>query len=229
MRKNTMRRVVTGGVGLLITVGVVGSLMRYLLPHDLHMAVATPLYGGYAPEQLPVLAAHPAVEAAHRLGGALYLVLGALQWSARLRARRPEIHRWCGRVFLALSVVAAGSGILMVVRFPYEAGERAPAVIFGVLLLIFALKGLVHIRRGEVRAHREWMARSFAIGLGIATIRLMALTVLNATSLTARQIITPVFWLGWALTLLLAELWIRAQQGSSEAAPASTDSAPRAA
>lgn len=214
------RRAVTAFVTLLVAVGVVASLIRYLLPPGLHLSIAAPLYGSYAPEQLPVLARHPVVEAAHRIGGALYLLIGAMQLSPRLRARRPALHRWSGRSFLLLSVIAVASAFIMVVAFPYEIGERAPTLLFGSLMLAFAVKGIIHARRRRLGAHREWMMRCYAIGLGIGTIRVLVVLLVNVTALGTRQIIVPVFWAGFSLTLLAAELWIRATR---RAAPARAD------
>lgn len=196
-------------VGLLVTVGVVAGVSRYLLPHALHQSITAPLYGSYAPEQLPVLARHPISEALHRLGGSLYMLLGVAQFSAGLRARRRALHRLVGKVFLALTLLAGASGAYMALAFPYERGETLPSVLFAALMVGFAMKSFVEIRRGNLAAHRAWMIRSFSIGLGIGTIRVLAVAVLNLTTLGARTIITPVFWLGWTLSLALAELWIR--------------------
>lgn len=221
MRMNqTSNRFVTGAALLLATVGVVSALMRYLLPHDLHLAISTPLYGSFAPEHLPVLAAHPGVEALHRLGGATYMILGVLQFMPRLRARRPALHRWSGRVFLGLSVAAGLSGAFMALSFPYERGEGPPSVFFGGVLVFCAIKAYLHIRRGDVVGHREWVTRTFAAGLGIGTIRMIAVVVLNTTHLTTREIIVPSFWAGWTVTLLAAEVWIRAQRREKKLVPA---------
>lgn len=199
-------------VGLLVTVGVVASVSRYLLPHALHQQLAAPLYGSYATEQLPVLARHPVAEALHRLGGALYLLLGVAQFTPSIRARRPALHRIAGRVFVALSVVAGASGAYMALAFGYEPGERAPSVLFGAFVAGAALMGVYEIRRGRVRAHRAWMIRSFAVGLGIATIRVLAVIALHTTAWTTRQLITPLFWIGWTCTLLAAEWFVRSQR-----------------
>jgi uncharacterized membrane protein len=205
-------RILKGTVGLLATVGIVSALMRYLLPHDLHLMIATPLYGSFAPEHFPVMAAHPGLEALHRLGGALYMILGLLQFMPRLRARRPGLHRWSGRVFLALSVAAGLSGAYMSLAFPFERAEAAPSIVFGGIMVLCAVQAYLYIRRGDVVGHREWVTRCFAVGLGIGTIRLIAVGVLNTTHLTTREIIGPSFWVGWTVTLLGAEALIRARR-----------------
>lgn len=194
---------------VLATVGIVSALLRYLLPHALHLTVTTPLYGSYATEQLQVLAEHPLAEAAHRLGGAAFLALGLLQFSARLRRARPTLHRWAGRAFVLLAFVAAGSGAVMVVRYPYHPGERAPALLFGGLMAASAAWALRAIRRGDVATHRAWMVRAFAAGLGIGTIRLLAVVLMQLSPWTAHQVIAPAFWAGWLVTVGAAEWWLR--------------------
>ena len=216
----TSKRLIADSVGLLVTVGVLSSLSRYFLPPALHAAIAEPLYGSFAPDQLPVLAAHPVTEAFHRVGGAVYMILGVTQFMTRLRARRPRLPRWAGRVFLALSFVAAVSGAYMALAFGYQPGERAPSVLFAGVMVFSAFKAYQHIRRREVQAHREWVIRCFATGLGIGTIRVFAVILLNTTSLTTKQIIAPTFWAGWTVTLLLAEVWIRATRPAARATPA---------
>lgn len=67
---------------------------------------------------------------------------------------------------------------------------------------------VVAIRRRDVAHHREWMIRAFAIGLGIATMRIIAMPILFLIGdLRAAALVT--FWSGWLLTLGAAELWIR--------------------
>lgn len=218
MRKNeTWRRALPFTVALLVTVGVVASLIRYLLPHALHVTVAEPLYGGYAREQLPILSRHPISEAAHRVGGALLLLLGAAQLLPRLRAR-PALHRFTGRVFLALSLLAVASAIWMAAAYPFAIGERAPTLVFGALLVAFAVKGFVHARRREIAAHREWMIRCYAVGLGIGTLRLMVALLVNLTSLETRQVFVPAMWAGFSVTLIVAEIWIRRTRSRRAAA-----------
>jgi uncharacterized membrane protein len=210
--KDISSRVVTSAVGLLVIVGVVASLARYLLPHDLHLTVARPLYGIYADEQLPVMAAHPHLELLHRLGGAIYMILGVMQFMPRIRTNYVSLHRWSGRIFLGLSAAAAASGLVIVVAFPFEPGERLPSFLFSALMLFCAAKAYIAIRRRQVAAHREWITRSFAVGLGIATIRLLAAPVLLVTHLTTHDVLVPAFWGGWGLTFIAAEVLIRARR-----------------
>jgi FtsH-binding integral membrane protein len=205
----TLERVGTAAVWLLIIVGVGASLSRYLLPAALHAQIARPLYSEFARDQLPVLAAHPVPELLHRVGGSIYLLLGATQFMPRLRARHLTLHRWCGRAFLALTLLAGSTGVFMALAFPYDAEETAPTVLFGTIMVGCGVMAYVRARRREVARHREWVMRCFSVGLGISTIRLIFVGLLYTTSLPMRTKYVVSFWLGWTLTLLAAEAWIR--------------------
>ena len=213
-------RFVSAAVGLLIFIGVVAALARYLLPHEFHMTVARPLYRDFADGQLPVEAAHPLPEALHRLGGAIYLLLGAMQFMPGLRAQRPMLHRVSGRVFIGLGLLAAASAVYMSFAFPYSSTEMAPTVVFATVLSYSALRALAHIRRREVQAHREWMTRAYAVGLGVSTVRILGVGASYATGISVRDLIGPSFWAGFTLTLVGAELWIRAQRAPRAASAA---------
>ena len=64
------------------------------------------------------------------------------------------------------------------------------------------------MRRGEVTLHREWMIRSFAIGLGVSTIRVVYFFCLYTTDWSAQESLITSFWLGWSISLLVGECWI---------------------
>lgn len=207
-------RLVVGGVVLLVVVTLLSSLTRYVLPAWLHMHIATVLFRDFA-GHLAVLAAYPVVEALHRLGGSLYLVLGVVQFMGRVRARYPGWHRVSGYVFLGLTLLIGVSGMWIGVVLPYQPGESVPSLLFGALMLICAGKALVCARRRELRAHREWMIRSFSIGLGVGAIRVFGIPLMAARVGTAADLIVAIFWLGFVSTLLVAELWIRASRVTS--------------
>ena len=223
--KNSGARAIRASAGFLIVVGVLAALSRYVLPHDLHMTIARPLYRDFADGQLPVEAAHPVPEALHRVGGALFLLLGAMQFSPRLRARRPALHRLSGRIFIGLSLVAVATAIYMSLVFPYSEGERLPTLVFGAFMGYAVLRAFVHIRRRQVQAHREWMTRAFTVGLGVSTIRLLGVGASYATGISVKVLIGPAFWAGWIVSLAVAEWWIRenrtVQSAAAQSAPSS--------
>jgi uncharacterized membrane protein len=207
--RRTLKRIgyaITWGLAF---VGVFTALIRYLLPHEAHLAVAQVLYGPYAPEQLPVLAREPATELSHRLGGFVYMLFGLVQFQPGIRARHPHFHRWTGRAFVVLGIAEGISGLVMATFYPYAGiRESIPAYLFGSIFLYSHVLGFLHARRGDISRHREWMIRGFALGLGVPVIRVVYLVCLYATDWPAKECLITAFWLGWSVSLLAGEWWI---------------------
>src|SRR3954452_15134873 len=59
-----------------------------------------------------------------------YAVLGAFQFSARFRRRRPGWHRAAGRVLVALGLAVAFSGLWMTTFSPRQSGSGVLAHVF---------------------------------------------------------------------------------------------------
>jgi len=92
--------------------------------------------------------------------------------------------------------------------------QAAATTLFGLWFLFALGKALRHILRREIALHREWMIRAFSIGLAVATIRPI-IAVFFATSpfsgLTPYEFFGAGFWIGFALHLIAAEVWIQAR------------------
>jgi hypothetical protein len=90
--------------------------------------------------------------------------------------------------------------------------EASATVFFDAFFLLALTKAFVQIRRGEVALHREWVIRAMSIALGIATVR-PVMGVFFATSsltgLTPHEFFGIAFWMGFTLTYVGGETWIR--------------------
>jgi Predicted membrane protein (DUF2306) len=66
------------------------------------------------------------------------------------------------------------------------------------------------IRTQRIGLHREWMLRVFALGVGIASVRLVevALLMLILPIVSSVTIFVLSLWVGWGLTLAGVEWWI---------------------
>jgi uncharacterized membrane protein len=116
--------------------------------------------------------ASPAPLLVHVLGAALYAILGAFQFSARLRRRHLNWHRKSGRILVVAGLAVAGSGLWMTL---FYAGAPGGDLLWGIRLLVgsamaaFLVLGFAAIRRRDIPAHRAWMMRAYALGLGAGT------------------------------------------------------------
>jgi uncharacterized membrane protein len=144
----------------------------------------------------------------------LFMVLGPLQFVSGLRRRYPQVHRWCGRIFLTASAIVGVSGLTLAYgKTIGGVDEKAAIVLFGSLFLIALTKALWHALRREFAQHREWMIRGYAIGLAVATIRpimgmFFAAAVLRGHRPEPHEFFGTAFWVGFTLQTIAAEIWI---------------------
>jgi uncharacterized membrane protein len=171
---------------------------------------------GRLSREIPLSAAnmnmHPRASLSHLAAGAVLFILVPLQFSRRLRARHPAVHRWNGRALLVLATAAGGAGLYLGVAQPYGgAWESLATTLFGGFFLFAAARGYLAIRRRDIARHREWMVRFFAVAIGISVIRVVGMghfLVMGTEAIQPRGFAAGL-WAGWLLTLGVAELWIR--------------------
>jgi uncharacterized membrane protein len=102
----------------------------------------------------------------------LALTLMPFQFLPRLRARRPNVHRWIGRSYAVLVLLSGLGGLAMALGT--ETGSVAAAG-FGLLAVLWVgttATGVWKARAGDIAAHRKWMIRSAALIFAGVTLRL---------------------------------------------------------
>lgn len=153
---------------------------------------------------------YPGATLLHILPAAVFMALAPFQFSRRIRARNIRLHRWSGRLLVAIAVPIGLTGLFFGLFMPFSGLVEASGVaVFGVLFLFALARAVIAIRRGEVARHREWMIRMFAIAIGVSTVRLTGIAFALATREGPHVWFGQSVWVGFALTLLAAELWIR--------------------
>jgi uncharacterized membrane protein len=116
-------------------------------------------------------AGFPVALVVHIVGAAVFALVGALQFLPRLRRR--SWHRRAGRVLTVAGLLVAGSALWLTLF--YQAQPGTGGLLYG-FRLVFAsamaaclVLGFAAIRRRDVDAHRAWMTRAYALGLGAGT------------------------------------------------------------
>lgn len=193
------RRVIWGAVAALIAVVLVFVVIRLVV--DVPNVVAGRDPGPQAFERRYAL--HPAAAYAHVLPGVLYLLLAPLQLSRRFRTGHRRRHRRLGRIALAAGATAGVLAVVVGVWFPYGGPvESAAAVVFGCGFTAELALAWRAIRRRDATAHRRWMIRAFAVGLGVGTIRIWV-GIFQAVGLLAIQRNAGAVWFGVAFWVAL--------------------------
>ena len=154
------------------------------VPFALVVLVVLPAFFGYlrlvelagGPHVMPAnprLNASPLPVFVHIISAVGYSILGAFQFSAGLRRRRPGWHRAAGRVLVVLGLVVALSALWLTLFYPRQPGTGELAYVFrlafGSGMAASIILGFTAIRRGDVARHRAWMTRAYALALGAAT------------------------------------------------------------
>jgi uncharacterized membrane protein len=136
------------------------------------------------------------------------LITGPWQFIPKLRARRPQVHRWTGRVYIFCCLVGGVAGLLLASGSTAGPIARAGFGLLAVVWLGVNANGLRLAMSGRYAEHRQWMIRSFALTFGAVTLRVYmpAAQVAGLDPLTAYRAIA---WLAWVPNLMLAELYIR--------------------
>ncbi|MEV4411004.1 DUF2306 domain-containing protein [Catellatospora sp. NPDC049609] len=109
----------------------------------------------------------------HIVGATVYCLLGAFQFDAGLRRRRPGRHRAAGRVLIPCGLVAALSGMWMAVCYelpPVDGtGVMLLRLVVGGAMVLSIVLGFAAVRRRDFAGHRAWMMRGYALGVAAGT------------------------------------------------------------
>ena len=157
-------------------------------------------------------ARHRLLTMLHITPGLLFILLAPLQFVRRLRNRNPKLHRWIGRVVLVSGLIIGSSALVMSPQMAIGGpNETAATMLFAIVFLFSLSKAYLHIRKGRISQHREWMIRAFAVGFAVATVRPIVgvfFATSRLTHLTPRDFFGTAFWLGFTIQLMVAEIWI---------------------
>ncbi len=157
----------------------------------------------------------------HVPSAALAMILGALQFVPRIRARRP-VHRAIGRTFLGLGTLAfVVTGIPLAITTPDGDMTRYGVLLPALAWPVVAAIAWRAIRNRDVARHRQWMIRLYAITFFAITARMVTPLLLLAqvpimqskyggdVEAAVEASIPYGQWLGWIINLAIAELIIR--------------------
>jgi hypothetical protein len=166
---------------------------------------AMPANPRFSPTPLPVVL--------HIVSATAFATLGPLQFAAGFRRRWPAWHRVAGRLVVGCGLVVGLTGLWMTLFYaaPDNSGPLlyASRIVFGSAMVASIFIGLAAILRRDVRSHRAWMARGYAIGLGAATqmLVLMLAEILAGppNELTHDSLMAS----SWVINLAVAEWAIR--------------------
>ena len=188
-----MMKKISWGVMTFLAFGIVFVASRYFtLNPDV-----------FFPQQRDVYISQQLGIMTHIAGGVVALAFGPFQFLPRLRANRPQIHRWLGRIYMA-GILFGGMAGLYMATFAF--GGIISTIGFGSLAVVWLITGYMaftSIRNGQVEAHQAWMIRNFALTFAAVTLRIeMPFLIMGFSEVTGYQIVA---YLCWIPNLIVAE------------------------
>ena len=164
---------------------------------------------------MPQDAHHPALPVAlivHIACAIVYSLVGAFQFSAGIRRRKPGWHRAAGRILVPVGLAVAGSAVWMTLIYPTEV-HTGPLLywsrlLFGLGMTLCLVLGLLAIRARDIPTHRAWMIRAYALGLGAGT-QVVTIGLGQAAFGTSTVVTDAVTAAGWAINIAVAEAIVR--------------------
>jgi uncharacterized membrane protein len=143
--------------------------------------------------------------AAHGFFAALALVLGAFQFSNRLRARFLPLHRFLGYVYVVSVFVGAPMAIPVAARVDTPSLVAASVVQTLGWMLTTAI-ALYCIRTGNVVQHRRWMIRGYPFAMVFTVARIIIpIPPILRTGFTGIEIVV---WTAIALAAFLPNIFL---------------------
>jgi uncharacterized membrane protein len=178
-----------------------------------------PLGVAVHPDMRAGFVAHPIAIYAHVFASIAALALGPFQFSARLRAHHPAVHRWMGRIYLGVGVLAGGlAGLYMSAHAHGGIVSKFGFAALAIAWLYTGLRAYGAIRERDVIGHRRWMIRNFALAFGAVTLRLW-LPAAVVSGVPFDLAYPAVAWLCWVPNLIVAE-WLVRSTGRGARRPA---------
>lgn len=143
----------------------------------------------------------------HGVAMLAFLVGGAVQFSAKIRASRPKLHRTLGRIAGVGAILGGLSGVWMTllhleISTPLLLAGR---LLFGSAMAVFAILAIRAAMLRQFVDHRAWIIRAYAIAFNAATFPIFylpAVLILGEPS----PLIDDTFQVaGWMVNLFIAE------------------------
>ena len=189
---------------------MLGNFILYFL------ALAVTLYATLVYALLPLGAAvnpdmrltyllHKAGIYTHVFASSVAMLIGPLQFSAKLRQRHKQVHRWLGRAYLGIGVLLGGLSGLYMSTLAF--GGIVAKLGFACLALTWLYTGIRAfgaIRHAAVAEHRKWMVRNFSLTFAAVTLRIY-LPLASLSGIPFETSYPFVAWLCWVPNLLIAE------------------------
>ena len=136
------------------------------------------------------------------------LIAGFTQFSNFVLREYKALHKIMGKLYVyAILFINFPSGFIMAIYANGFMPTKIAFIILDCLWFWFTYKAVVAIKKGDVKSHKAFMIRSYALTFSAITLRSWKIILSNSFNIDPLTVYMIDAWLGFVPNLLLAE-WI---------------------
>ena len=152
----------------------------------------------------------------HVFSAVLTLMAGFTQFSSYILQEHKKLHRFMGRFYVFnVLFVNFPAGMLLAFYANGHLPSKIAFIILDSLWFWFTLKAFLEIRKGNIKKHKEFMIRSYALTFSAITFRTWKIILTSLFVVDPATLYMIQAWLGFVPNLLFAEWLIRKRSGSA--------------
>jgi hypothetical protein len=191
---------------ILALIGVAAAIRRALIIENIIPSFSPPKYPGFDSG----FSKHRALTFFHIIPGSLFMILGPLLFIKKIKNQNINLYKRIRASYFICAYIVGVSALAMSYTVSIGgANETAATTTFALFFLYCLTKALTNTLNGNNILYREWVLRSFAIGLAIATTRPIIGIFFAVSPLSPHEFFGTAFWLAFTLHLIIVEAWIR--------------------
>ncbi len=209
--RRILERIGWGVMGLMLLVGL-GSVIARMVFMAQAQGVADPasVYNAFDIRYVQL----PLASWLHLLPALVIALAGPAQFVRKVRTQWPGWHRFSGRCYIVAGYIGAISGFVIGGLHPFLGfdgpgfNQSMATITFAALIFWTLTCAYLAVRRKQFGLHREWMVRSWALMMAIATERILLGLFTLTTNLDIGVLFGTTFWMAGAINVAAAEVWI---------------------
>ncbi len=149
----------------------------------------------------------------HVFSAVLTLLAGFTQFSSYILTEHKRLHRIMGRFYVFnILFVNFPTGMLMAFYANGQLPSKIAFIILDSLWFWFTLKAFLEIRKGNIKKHKQFMIRSYALTFSAITLRTWKIILSSLFVIAPATLYMIEAWIGFVPNLLFAEWLIRSKK-----------------
>ena len=149
----------------------------------------------------------------HLTGGFVAITSGLVQLWLGVTGKTSGLHRNLGKVYVAAVATAAVGSTYLVATIPGHFAYASGLAGMMAASLVTTGMAVFAIRRRDIKQHKAWMIRSYAVMFAFVTYRLGSMLGRNLVPLPDDPVATDfdvmLAWASWAVPLMVVEVGIQ--------------------